>query len=141
MNKISLIIPGSPIAKKRPRFFRRGNFTGAYNPQETEEGRFMWEVKSRLPEDFKIIPQGTPLFLQCIFCFPIPKSASKKQQELMKINSLKHTKKPDTDNCLKFVKDCLNSLVWHDDSQVYKVEAWKEYTDHPHTLIRIEEAV
>jgi len=98
----------------------------------------MLHVKISLPAEFKPIEQNIPISLQCIFCFPVPKSASKKTKELMLKNELKHTKRPDTDNCLKFVKDCLNSLVWHDDSQVYKVEACKEYSEHPHTLIIIE---
>ena len=138
MEKLTFIIPGNPIAKKRPRFFRRGNHVGAYNAQETEEGRFMWEIKNSLPDGFEAFPQGTPISLQCVFAFSVPASSTKKKRELMLTNTMKHTKKPDTDNCVKFVKDCLNSLIWHDDSQVYKVEAWKKYADRPHTLIVIE---
>lgn len=136
--QFSLTIPGTPIAKKRPRFFRRGNFVGAYNPQETEEGRFMWEVKNQLPADFHIIPQGKAILLRCSFFFPVPKSASKKKREEMINNFIKHTKKPDVDNCVKFVKDCLNSIVWHDDSQVVEVYARKEYNAEPSTEIKIE---
>lgn len=138
MTELKLIIPGNPIAKKRPRFFRRGNFTGTYNPQETEEGRFMWEVKNQLPKDFMLIEQGTPLILKCDFFFAVPKSVSKKKREAMILDEIKHTKKPDLDNCIKFVKDCLNSLVWHDDSQVVMVVARKEYNALPLTEITIE---
>lgn len=138
MDKITLIIPGNPIAKARPRFVRRGPYVGTYNPQETEEGRFLREVKNQLPPGFSIIPQGTPVELNCMFYFSIPASASKKKREAMICDEIKHTKKPDLDNCIKFVKDCLNGVVWHDDSQVVMVIARKEYNSEPVTEIKIE---
>jgi len=48
-----------------------------------------------------------------------------------------HTKKPDADNCLKFVKDCLNGIVWHDDAQVACVKAMKVLADKPMTKITV----
>jgi Holliday junction resolvase RusA-like endonuclease len=36
MNELLITIPGKPIAKKRPRFARRGKFVTTYNDQQTE---------------------------------------------------------------------------------------------------------
>lgn len=98
----------------------------------------MWEIKNQLPRDFKVLEKGTPVIMECCFCFPIPQSASHKKRTMMREQIIKHTKKPDLDNLLKFVKDCLNSSVWHDDSQVVHVEAIKEYSDNPRTTITIQ---
>lgn len=128
-------VPGVPISKKRPRFFRRGAHVGTYNPQVTEEGRFMLVARDALGAIHypKVADKGTPIRLTCHFVFPYPASMSKK----LKATNPDHTKKPDADNCLKFVKDCLNGIAWHDDSQVYYVSAWKMYGETPKTVITI----
>lgn len=118
MNHIELTIPGKPIAKKRPRFFRRGNIVGTYNPQETEEGRWLLLASSNLPEK----PIDGPVSLKCSFIFDFPKSYPKKKR-----GEAVHITKPDLDNLVKFVKDCLNKTAWRDDSQVVSLTAKKIY--------------
>ena len=133
---IKLEIPGKPIAKKRPRFARRGKFVMTYNDQETEEGRFLWEVK----QQYKGKPIEGPVQLHCEFCMYIPKSTSKKKQVEMIMGQIEHTKKPDLDNMIKFVKDCLNGIAWNDDSQVTYLSAVKHYSETPKTVVVITEA-
>jgi Holliday junction resolvase RusA-like endonuclease len=127
-------IPGVPIAKKRPRFARRGGFVTTYNPQESEEGKWITLAMSQIKEKK---PAHIPIVLNIIFVMPIPKSTSKKKADLMREGVIFHTKKPDLDNLIKFVKDCLNGIAWHDDSQVYKIWAEKRYGDNPETNISI----
>ena len=130
---IEISIPGKPIAKKRPRFFRRGNFVGTYNDQATEEGRFQLMVMDQLPENFKPYERDVALSLHCVFAMPIPKSTSKKKRLEMIEGKIQPTKKPDTDNLIKFVKDCCNSLIWHDDCQIVRIQADKLYGREPRT--------
>ena len=131
MNELILQIPGNPIAKKRPRFARRGKFVSTYNPQESEEGKFICLMQNQIKHD--PVPAGTPIALKLEFHMPYPASISKKKKE----SGLFHTKKPDLDNLIKFVKDCANGILWHDDSQVVRVEAVKQYRDNPATQIYI----
>lgn len=141
--KIKLIIPGKPIAKARPRFFRKGNFVGAYktSEQETEEGRFLMMAMRQLQDTNGPIESGVPIRLSCEFIMPIPKSTSKKKSKQMIDGEIKHTKKPDLDNLIKFTKDCLNEVAWHDDSQVVEYGVMKKiYGDEPMTRILIEAA-
>ena len=128
-------VPGKPIAKKRPRFFARNGRCGAENIQATEEGKFMLLARSELKRAGfpKVTDKGTPVRLTCQFMFEYPASMSKK----LKARNPDHTKKPDADNCLKFVKDCLNGIAWHDDSQVYHVTGWKMYGETAKTVITI----
>lgn len=131
--QITLAIPGVPIAKKRPRFARRGKFVTAYNPQESEEGKFICLMQNNL-NGHPPIHAGTAIFLTLCFYMPIPASLSKKKR-----NSLTyHTKKPDLDNLIKFFKDCANGILWHDDSQVVWINAVKSYADQPGTVITME---
>jgi Holliday junction resolvase RusA-like endonuclease len=135
MPELTITIPGKPIAKKRPKFFRRGGFVGAYNCQETEEGRAMQQIASQLPAGWT--PIDGPVSMRLYFDMPIPSSASKKVKAEMLDGKLRHTKRPDVDNCLKFVKDCFNQIVWRDDCQVYHVSASKFYSTLPKTNIVI----
>ena len=128
-------IPGKPIAKKRPRFFRRGSFVGTYNAQETEEGRFMLMARDALGKAGypDVAPAGTPVWLEADFWFEYPKATPKKRRCV----GFRHTKKPDVDNLLKFLKDCLNGLAWHDDNQVFSVRARKLYGEQNRTVVWI----
>ena len=133
---IFLKILGPPIAKKRARFFKKGNYVGSYNPQETEEGRWMLEVMTQLPNHRSLI-KGT-LYLKITFIMPITKGWAKyKMQMLRDGEEIPHTKTPDLDNLIKFVKDCLTGVIWKDDSQVYQIMATKVYGLDPETIIVI----
>jgi len=135
MPDLTITITGKPIAKKRPRFARRGKFVTTYNCQETEEGRFMFSIMAQLPEGWQPI-QG-PVRLEALFMMPIPSSVSNKKRLDMALGNIRHTKKPDVDNCAKFLKDCCNGILWRDDSQVYSLYATKFYAETPGTTITI----
>jgi Holliday junction resolvase RusA-like endonuclease len=132
---IHLFITGKPIAKKRPRFARRGKFVTTYNDQQTEEGRFILDLREQLrkSEHPFPIPAGIPITMYITFNMPIPKSMSKKARA----SNPKHTVKPDLDNLIKFVKDCCNGILWHDDSQVVSITARKQYWMDPSTAIEV----
>ncbi len=142
MPEIIVSIPGTPIAKKRPRFARKGKFVQTYSDQETEEGKwlslFMASLDRATISDRPIIKKGIPVILSCNFVMPVISSMSKRTvREIEAGREILHVKKPDCDNCLKFVKDCLNSIAWADDSQVAKVEAKKFYGVEARTEITI----
>ena len=135
---LEITIYGNPIAKKRPRFFRRGNHVGTYNDQTTEEGRFLLATMAQLESVRHLlpIPKGAPVELLCWFEMPIPKTLEKKFAKGS--GDIRHTKKPDLDNLVKFVKDCLNKQVWHDDSQVVFLRGVKYYGHDPKTTLEIK---
>ena len=127
-----LTFPGKPIAKHRPRFARRGKFVVTYSDQETEEGRFLWELK----QQWKQAPLQGPIVLNADFFIRIPASLSAKKRTAMCWTP--HTKKPDLDNLIKFIKDLFNNIVWVDDSQVFRIEANKYWDTDPRTDIRVD---
>jgi len=133
----AITIHGKPIAKKRPRFARIGKGVRTYSAQETEEGRVMWEIKAAWEKAWGGDPLKCPIYLLMYFGMYIPASTSKKLRRLMLSGDIKHTKKPDVDNLQKFYKDCMNGIVWHDDSQVFRVVAEKYYVEEPFTFIKV----
>jgi len=131
--QITITICGDPIAQKRPRFSRQGKFVRVYSCQETEAGKFRWDMAHQA--DGIKAPQGVPVALACDFIMPIPSSISQKKKEAM--DDTPHVKKPDLDNLVKFVKDCANGVLWDDDSQVCNLTAAKRYGQLPRTIISI----
>ena len=132
-----IIVEGTPIAKKRPRFVRRGKFVGTYNPQETEEGRFLLMAKEQIVEQKK-----GALRVDCIFYMPRPKShyrTGKNAGTLKHDAPFYHIKKPDIDNLQKTVYDCLNGFAWSDDSIICISESKKIYSERPRTEITVQE--
>ena len=129
---INLIIPGQPVSKGRPRVCKWGTFT----PEKTVN------YETLIKELFIISKQGQcngQLLAEINCFFSIPKSTSKKNIELMKIHTLRPTKKPDTDNLAKIVLDALNGLAYKDDSQVVDLFVSKRYSENPRVAIRITE--
>jgi len=130
----SIYIPGKPIAKKRPRFVRKGNFVGAYNEQVTEEEHWKIQATQQIKK-----PLEGALSLDVLFIMPIPKSWPKIRREKAVHFTIWHIKTPDLDNLVKFVKDCLNGLAWYDDKQVAILNAFKRYGPEPGTSITIKQ--
>ena len=133
-----IVVSGTPIAKKRPRFVRRGKFVGTYNPQETEEGRFLLMAKEQIPG-----PLEGPLKVRCLFYMPRPKShfGTGKNAGSLKPNAPKHhTGRYDVDNMMKFCLDALNGVAWKDDGQIWALSGFKTYAEIPRTEIEVEVA-
>jgi len=126
---IKVTIPGIPIAKKRARSQRFGR---PYNCQRREENQFIIQANTQIK---KKAPRTEPVRIRCWFWFPIPKSKDRRQIDE---NHGAHIVKPDGDNLIKFVKDCLNGLAWEDDCQVSSAEYHKLYGGDPRTEIEIE---
>ena len=133
---VTLRIPGKPIAKKRPRFARRGKFVMTYNDQETEEGRVVLEMRQAVKELI-----SCPVFIDIVFYFQRPKShygTGKNSKKVKESAPAHHTKKPDLDNLIKFYLDCMNNVMLSDDSTVVSIYAQKFYTEgEPRTMITI----
>lgn len=134
----TIVVKGNPIAKKRPRFARVGKFVRTYSDQETEAGRFLLEAKQQWHRN----PYSGPVSLRLLFFMRRPKGhygSGRNSRVLKAWAPTRHTSKPDLDNMVKFVKDCLNGCCWADDSQVCFTIASKVYDEDPRTVIEIEE--
>jgi Holliday junction resolvase RusA-like endonuclease len=77
-------------------------------------------------------PLEGPLWLTVLACLPIPGSWSQKKQTDAQQGRIRPTSKPDLDNLVKHMKDCLTDAgFWRDDKQVVWLEAGKLYDQTP----------
>lgn len=128
---IELKIDGVPIPWKRP-----GGRTIRYDTQAKEKEKIRWKIRGDLQKIKQEMLCG-PVIVRCMFFFPIPKGTSGVKRRQMLNNTIYHMKKPDIDNCEKFILDCMNGVVYRDDSQIVDLQCKKIYSDYPHTSITV----
>ena len=125
---LDMVIPGDPRAQKRHRYRRQGNKIISYDPSSAEKKtvatimRSMWSKR----------PLKGAISVAITFHCKRPKSHYRtgRNAHLLKasVPVVKITK-PDIDNYVKFYMDCGKDILWKDDSQVIRLEAWKVYED------------
>lgn len=121
-------VPGDPIALKRHRTVKVGNFNRQYDPSSNDKADFLAKAMRHKPE----IPYSEPLSVRMTFLFSRPKAhyGSGKNATLLKPSApFWHTSTPDSDNLAKFVGDALNGIFWKDDSCIARMQLEKKYTE------------
>ena len=117
-----LLIQGNPIRKKRARG-RKGQ-ARPYDSQKEFKADFVRDAKRQIKKSEKI-PKGVPVEMGFKFRMPYPKKYFRtgRFSHLLKKNAPKwpcNNSSADLDNLIKFVKDCLNGIAYHDDCQVVR---------------------
>lgn len=132
---ITLIIPGNPMGKQRPRVLKTGI---TYTPKETVNYETL--IKELYATEYKHqkLLEG-PLEMKIKAYFQIPKSVSKVKATSMERGDIRPTKKPDADNLIKIVADALNGIAYKDDSQIVSCSLEKYYSNIPRVQVEIEE--
>ena len=129
MKTISFIYYGEPVAKGRPKFFRKGNFVGTYTPKKTAEAEedFKTQALNHRP---KTLITGE-ISLEVGFYRGLKKSMSKRAKTDALDGRLNPVSRPDIDNYVKLVCDAMNGLFWKDDAQIINLTMKKRYSETP----------
>ena len=134
---IKFTVQGNPVAKGRPKFSSQGGFVRSYTPAKT----INYENLVKLSYQTQVGQQKLEgmIYAEILAYFPIPKSTSKKNAELMRNGEIMHTKRCDCDNLAKSILDALNGIAYDDDSQVCSLLVHKYYGDVPRVEIELGE--
>lgn len=131
---ITIIVPGTPVPKGRPRFG-----TGrAFTPKKTKdyEQTVGWEAR--------IVMRGRKPILGAVELYVVayvapPPSWSKAEREQALRGLRRPVSKPDGDNYLKIAMDAISGIIWKDDCQVTDMLCRKRFHAEPHLLILVKE--
>ena len=107
---------------------------------ENKERAIVSMIKEQLPQGFKIWAQGV-IVLSLTYIFPPLKGFSKKAMADIAVGRIHHkTTKPDiTDNLAKMLFDCLEGIVYINDSQICEMHDVKKiYGFSPGIYLTIE---
>lgn len=143
MRPIEFMVDGDPKAQPRPRAFSRNGHARVYDPGSAEGWKSQIAIAARAHRP--VGPLEIPICLSVTFFFRRPQShygTGRNRSTLKPSAPNEHTSKPDLDNCIKAVKDCLTGLgFWFDDAQVVASHTAKLWTcDRPGAVVRIEDA-
>jgi len=118
-------LPGRPIPLQRPRY----SVTHVYDAQKKEKAVSSVYLAQQ-HNDRPLIPG--PIELTVIFYFETPKKTPSLEGKY-------HTSKPDLDNCIKYVSDISNGILYRDDSEISVIHAMKLYSRNPRTDIKLQQ--
>lgn len=128
---ILIEIDGIPVPWKA----HAGYGKKAFNPRYKEREYYQWQIRAQYNQ---LNPLSGPVRVHYSYFMPIPIGTSK-IRKLQMLNGLMHPiKRPDVDNFDKFLSDCLNGIIFDDDSQIVDKYSRKIYAERPKTLITIE---
>lgn len=140
---IHLFVPGQPVAKARHKSSIMGKVIGKqyihnYTPVKTRKYEDYIRTLAKQAMLMRSITRS-PVSLDLVLSFEIPESWPAWKREAALTNNIGMTTKPDADNVTKAIKDALNKIVWHDDSQVVQLNVLKVYSKTPGVLISVTE--
>ncbi len=128
--KATLYIPVTPAPWQAPRLSQHGVYSVNASKKK--------QIRCIIAEQWEGKPYDKYVALSFLFCFKIPKTASKKQRAAMLARKILPTK-GDCTNCQKLFEDCLNKLVITDDRNVGVVSSAKMYADEPSVTITVQD--
>ena len=129
----SIIIPGKPLGKQRPRVLRTGI---AYTPKETVNYETFVKMLY-LEQHAGKKPFEGPVSMLISAFYQIPKSASKIRREAMARHHILPTTRPDIDNITKIIMDALAGVAYQDDKQVTFCAINKLYSHEPKVVVDV----
>ena len=133
---ITIDIPGTPVAKGRPRFSTVKGIVRTHTPAKTKRYEELVQRYARQAL-FGAKPLGVPVYVKLYLYLPVPKSWSKKKKEMALNGEVLPTGRPDKDNFEKAIYDALNGIAWEDDSQITDSFTKKRYSLTPHAHVEV----
>jgi Holliday junction resolvase RusA-like endonuclease len=131
---IEFWIPSTPVAQGRPKASTIGDKVRMYDPKKSGEYK-NWvrqcAVEYMTMTGKVMFPRDIPLCMRVEIFIVRPKSKPKRYAI--------PTTKPDNTNYAKGIEDALNSVCYHDDSQLSTTMQKKRYSENPGVRVFIWE--
>ena len=97
-----------------------------------KQAQYENQLMQLLADAAPAIPVDEAISLTVIAVLPVPSSWSKKKKDMAISGAIRPVGKPDLDNLVKNIKDCMTNLsFWKDDSRVCTIHANKIYGVKP----------
>lgn len=120
-------IPGNPLSHNKKTTTEEEKNDSSFIDKKT--------FSKKIVDTYPYQPMAFPLFLQIYFYMPIVKNQKKKA-----ISGDLHTLLPDLQDCVQFIMDALNGIIWKNEKFICGLQTCKIFDENPHTLIRVLDA-
>ena len=132
--RYDFVIPGQPVAHKRPRFTRGRVYSAHGKDLKRLRGIMVQAMKNQSMTMITDIPVAVDLG----FYMAVPKYKRKKlDAKLIEDELAPVATRPDVDNLSKLVLDAMNETVIKDDGLVFAMSAAKTYSNNPRTVVTV----
>lgn len=137
---IKITIPGEPRALQRHRtVIVRGKQT-QYDPQKMQKMTTQTiMVEQRIASGWPFKDRDGDLEIEVAYSLVISyycyRPSSMRDLTEHELNLIRHIRKPDLDNLDKYIFDCGNKILWHDDCEIYQCLSEKFWSKQPRTEI------
>jgi len=131
---VSFTLLGKPDFKRRHRVTTIGQFARMYDdPKNAKSSKLLIDTFFAENPNIKQNHFGKlPLRMELNAYFALPKrrfvTSVPRTTYLSLLEKSINTNKPDCDNIAKYVMDAFNNVLYHDDSQITKIEVAKYFT-------------
>jgi Holliday junction resolvase RusA-like endonuclease len=127
-----------PEVLPRPRFWNLRGRNIVYNPAQQLKLQFQQYLRSVLPESTTGTMFGhTPVSVDLVFRFRRPASHFRASGDVRPKYVRKRPSSGDLDNMIKFILDCLSSVVYPDDALVVSIRAAKIWGSEESTTVLV----
>lgn len=128
---ITILVPGAPVPKGRPRLSTFNGHARAFTPAKTRRYEDLIRLEAGHVMEGREQLQGA-LVVRIRAFMPMPQALAKHKTKgpLAEAGQLRPITRPDCDNMAKCC-DALNGIVWHDDAQVVSLTIDKFYSSRP----------
>lgn len=136
---ISIVVPGAPVPKGRPRMSTINGHARAFTPAKTRRYEDLIRFEAgRVMEGRGQLQGATRVRIRAFMPTPQAIAKHKTKGPLAESGALRPITKPDADNFAKVI-DALNGVVWPDDNQVVELTVEKFYSARPRLELEASE--
>lgn len=130
MSTIVFTVPGTPVAKGRPRATTISGRARMFTPAKTARYESTVALAAQQAMGTRT-PFDGPLVVDAVALFDVPASWSQKKRAAALAGEVKPTGRPDLDNIAKALGDGCNGVLWTDDSRIVQLTIAKRYAEAP----------
>jgi Holliday junction resolvase RusA-like endonuclease len=128
---VSIVVPGAPVPKGRPRLSTINGQARAFTPTKTRRYEDLIRLEAGNVMEARAQLQGpTSVRIRAYMPMPQAMAKSKFKSQSAEAGVIRPLTKPDVDNFAKVI-DALNGIVWPDDNQVVELTVEKFYSLRP----------
>lgn len=132
---VSVLLPGDPVGKGRPRFrIVKPKFKPQFVTVYTDAQTAAYERELGAAGKDAMAgrePLAVALSVMVDVFIGVPDSWSAKKRAAALAGDIPAVSRPDTDNYAKIALDGLNKIVWADDSLIVMLQTFKRYDEWP----------
>lgn len=138
MEPVTILLPGAPVPKGRPRFRVVNGHASPYTPTKTRKYEERVKQAARIAMIGRSVLTG-PVRVRITVNIEVPQSKPKWWRQCALEGLIRPHVQPDIDNYAKCAIDGCNKIVFKNDGQISDLLCMKRYAAEPSLVVTVDE--